>query len=401
PLLQMSLDQGEWIIQRPVTARADNQKVTQLLERIFALRIAQFVSETMADPAAYGLNDEDTSLQITLLHGNEDRSVKFRFGKRMAGTNLIFAGIAGSSSVYAVPAADLETLPAGLAELRDNRIYCMPPDKVGLVSIATETSILQMRRDGTQWQIIAPIQARADSLRVMQMLQHLNSLRIEKMLEPTPELLAELETPALTVRLTGQSPPTVETPPGAEGEYYRELQIARRRQDAGTVLARLNDEPLLLQLSAAAAAGISATPADYRDLTVMSLDGANIVSITVTRQGAARLWQRGEKGTWTCEDDSPPPQDALDRLVAALSNMRAVRFERSAADPALYGLQPARLTFNFNLSGIEGIRKTIFLGETTEDGAVFAMMQGQEGIFVLDAATYAIFIKPLAENSGQ
>ena len=81
PVNLLSRSAGEWIFQKPVIARADEAKVTQIIRRLFTLEIQRFVSETMSDPVTYGIGADEAALQATIwLDGSAGGVTQVRHG---------------------------------------------------------------------------------------------------------------------------------------------------------------------------------------------------------------------------------------------------------------------------------------------------------------------------------
>ncbi len=413
PLIKLVRDGSEWIIQRPVAARAERQKVMQCLEQIYGLRIAQFVSETMADPVAYGLSEDEASLQVSLWPANADAGIKINFGKPVAGEPLLYAALADAASVYAVPRAAVQALPAQLAALRDTRLYFMAPEKTAFIGIESGSRLLHLQLTNKTWQIVAPIQTKAEDQAVADLLHRLNTLRIENFVELSETVQAALAKPELVLRLAEAPPPagvltqmldTAAAPAAERAGIGRVLRVGACQAEPAGIFARFDDDQQVFSLSAAAISAIAADAADYRDRTVLALDPQNIRAIACSAKGLCRTVERAENGAWKAADagdaaaEPPPPAALVARLLALAANLRAARYERGApADLARYGLAEPLFSISFTLTGAEGIRKTILGGQSAEDLGVFGMIQGQPGVFVMDREIAALCMEFLAQ----
>ncbi len=401
PLIKLAREGNEWIIQRPVIARAERQKVVECLNQIHALRIERFVSETMADPVAYGLSDDEASLQVSLWPENTAAGTKINFGKPVAGESLLYAALADAASVYAVPRAAVEALPAQLTALRDTRLYFMAPEKTAFIAIESGNRLLRLQRTNQTWQITAPIQAKADRQSVADLLHRLNTLRIENFAERSEAAQAAVDKPEIVIRLADcplpagvfTQPVENAAAPAAERPVAgRVLRIGACRAEPAGIYAQFDDDRQIIELSAAAVSALSADAADYRDRTVLALDPQNIRMVACSAMGISRAVERAESGDWRVPASGsdaaqqPPPPAAVSRLLALAAGLRAARFERGEpADLARYGLAEPLFTISYTLTGADGIRKTILGGQPAEDSGVFGMIRGQPGIFVMDS----------------
>lgn len=412
PLLQIIREGSDWIIQRPVVARADSAKITEFLEQFFDLRVANFVSETMADPMAYGLSEDEASLLVSLWPESGDSNLKIAFGKTASGGSSVFAALASDTSVYGVPRSALDALPVSLAILRDARIYSMPIEKTAYISLEKNDQYLHFQKANGNWQIIAPVQVKADNQSVSDLLYRLNTLRIEEFVERSHEVTALFDQAEMIVHMAEFSPQgtsaqltnaaTVSMP----GEYLsheRILRVCSVPANEMHVIAKFDDDQQVFRLSAAAINVISLDPADYRDLAVLSINLNNIRMITcmvndleaVLEKDAENNWQRIMPEGKTAELST----DMMEKILTLASSLRAYRFKRgNSSDLARYGLIEPSFSITFTLTGKEGIRKTLIGGQAAEDDGVFAMIQGQPGVFIIDQKVKALVSDLLAQE---
>ncbi|MGI6086774.1 MAG: DUF4340 domain-containing protein [Kiritimatiellia bacterium] len=411
PLIKLGREGGEWIIQRPITARANREKVMQCLEQIYNLSIAKFVSETMADPVAYGLGEDEAGLQISLWSANADAGLKINFGNPVAGEPLLYVTLNDATSVYAVPRAAVQALPTQLSVLRDTRLYFMAPEKTSFIGIESDSRLLHLQLTDKTWQIIAPIQIKADNQAVSDLLHRLNTLRIESFVEPGETNQMAPIKPDLVIRLAETPPPTGvltqtladASAPAPEHVGGRVLRIGVSQTEPVEYFARFDDDQQLFRLSTAAVSAISADAADYRDRTVLALDPQSVRAITCAAKGVCRTMEYIEPKGWQAVDAGEPltnqPSAALiPRLLSLTANLRATRFERGTpTDLARYGLAEPLFSINFTLTGTEGVRKSLLGGQPAEDRGIFGMIQGQPGVFVIDREIADICAELLAQ----
>ena len=82
-------------------------------------------------------------------------------------------------------------------------------------------------------------------------------------------------------------------------------------------------------------------------------------------------------------------QEGIADVLRLVSRLRAVRIEsQNPPHLASYGLDRTGVTLSFNLSGGEGIQRSLILGFRARTDGIYAMIQGQDVVFVLatDAA---------------
>ena len=182
-----------------------------------------------------------------------------------------------------------------------------------------------------------------------------------------------------------ESPP----PPGGPAGAGRVLALSRPQPGRDTLYAIFIDEPPVYQVSAASVAALSLDPLSYRDGLLLVLDPGQVTQITQRRAGREQTAVRTGAALWApvAPESGRVLIEPLRVMLTSLESLRVLRYERpERGDLGVYGLQEPRASVTVSLSGEEGIRKTIMLGDDSEDSGVYAMVQGQDVVCVLPRA---------------
>lgn len=403
PLVEIVREGAEWIIHKPITARADFFKVSSLLEQLFNLQIQQFVAERLVDPAIYGLSDDEAILQFNIWKDEEKNGVKLCFGNRTDEKgNLIYTAYRGAGSVFAVRKDQVDALKVGVGDLRDSRLYFMAASAIAWIRVEEGEKALQLQKTASGlWQVTEPAQWKADTRIVGDLIDRLNALRIEGFLNSTnlPEL--GLEPPARVIRIADAVPVMNIGTQGVAGAASpapqpagilpagRTLAMSRPLPGKEYIYAKFEDEDQIYQLSVAAAVTLALDPVAYRDSVVLALDPTAVTKIVLRKKDIVQTVTREGTGPWVPAAPSVGPVNlaVITTLLEKMTTLRAARFERSERnDLGIYGLKNPRGSLTFTLSGQEGIQKTLVLGEASEDQGVYATVQGQEVVFIIPKA---------------
>ncbi|MDP2989949.1 MAG: DUF4340 domain-containing protein, partial [Kiritimatiellota bacterium] len=370
-------------------ARADWFKVSSLLEQLFNLQIQQFVAEHMADPAIYGLSDDETSLQFNIWKDEEKDGLKLCFGNRTdAKGDLIYTAYRGTTGVFAVRKDQVDALKVGVSDLRDSRLYFMATPAIAWIRFEEGEKVLQLQKAASGlWQVTEPAQWKADTRIVEDLINRLNALRIEGFLSSTNLMDLGLEPPARVIRMADAVPVLTATTQSVAGVTApathaagklptgRTLAMSRPLPGKEYIYAKFEDEDQLYQLSVAAAVTLALDPIAYRDSVVLALAPAAVTKIILRKKAVAQAVTREGTGPWVPVAPCVGPVNlaAITTLLEKTATLRAMRFERSERnDLGIYGLKDPRGSLTFILSGQEGIQKTLVLGETSEDLGVYA-----------------------------
>jgi hypothetical protein len=147
---------------------------------------------------------------------------------------------------------------------------------------------------------------------------------------------------------------------------------------------------------------LGASPADplaYRVRQVLALDPENVVRITAAREGIKQVVERDTDGKWRVVHPAGREANAegICDVLVAIANLRATRIEsHNPATTAAFGMAEPYATVTFGLSGEEGIQKTLVLGRKAAGGGRYAMVRGQDVVFVLEAELAERLIQRLA-----
>lgn len=403
PLVEIIREGTEWIIHKPITARADWFKVSSLLEQLFNLQIQQFVAERMADPAIYGLSDDEMVLQFNIWKDEEKDGIKLCFGNRTNDKgDLIYTAYRGTGSVFAVQKDQIDDLKVGVSDLRDSRLYFMAAPAIAWIRVEEGEKVLQLQKAASGlWQVTEPAQWKADTRIVEDLINRLNALRIEGFLSSTNLLALGLTPPARLIRLADTVPvldAATQNVAGATAPAIqaagllptgRTLAMSRPLPGKEYIYAKFEDEDQIYQLSVAAAVTLALDPIAYRDNVVLALPPTAVMKIMLRKKDVEQAVTREGTGPWVPVAPSVGPVNpaVITNLLEKMATLRAVRFERSERnDLGIYGLKDPRGSLTFILSGQEGIQKTLVLGEASEDLGVYGMVQGQEAVFILPKA---------------
>jgi hypothetical protein len=113
---------------------------------------------------------------------------------------------------------------------------------------------------------------------------------------------------------------------------------------------------------------------------------------------------RTESGEWGAAGAATQAvnQAVLDDVLALASNLRALRIEcHNPRHLESYGLDRTGTTLSFSLSGKEGIQRTLILGFRARMDGVFAMIQGQDVVFVLTNSVAELLTRDLSRPVAQ
>jgi hypothetical protein len=167
---------GDWRLTKPLSTRADGDRLEALLNQLRSAKVAAFVADApLVDAEAYGLQPPDA--ELTVGRGTNDLA-QLQFGG--AATNapgLIFVRRSTQTNVVLVPAETVTLLKLPLAAYRDRRLL---PGLIvaNRLEFTTGTGRATLQREGTNWFVVAPERFPADPDMMRLLFEHAARLEI-------------------------------------------------------------------------------------------------------------------------------------------------------------------------------------------------------------------------------
>ncbi|MEI6149260.1 MAG: DUF4340 domain-containing protein, partial [bacterium] len=305
--------------------------------------------------------------------------------------------------------------------LRDRRLCDADPARIASLTIRDgEKKLVLERRSEEAWAITEPFRSRADARSVGSLLKGVCALRGDELTGGDVTNVAERLAQEATVRLTmtesapvRSEPLTNAVPPGGTAaprqwsyavgtNIVSGARLILRQEDQGVFRVPLADLVRMLDGGVAREAGNFADPLRYMDRRVFELEVDNIRRLTLAKGGREETVVRDASGNWSV--DSPPGARVSETVVTALLGMAgdltAARIESAAStNVAKYGFSEISPRLTFGLTGTGGIQKTLLLGGIDGRQGVYAMVQGQDVVFVLpgtvaDALKRSLVLSP-------
>lgn len=317
----ISLARGDdgWRITAPIDAAADAGAVRGLVASISGAARSKTVTAGPAGLAAFGL--EPPSVSITL--GLDDGSAlpALAVGKSTPIGALSYARVGDGDEIVLTAASLGAAVRKSLRELRDKTVLPFRQDAVREIRIlANGHPETVLRREGSNWSLARPREARAEPSQVQGFLNALAALRASDFLDGAPTPAQGLVPPRQAISLvTDDGALELLVGSAGTGESDKDIRVARGSD--GPVF--LVGEHLLSPLDKAAD--------DFRDKTVLAVDPARLARIDVSRDDGDSFAIESRDGAWhLLGADGPVHQASLDRLA---DDVRTLRGSAIASEP--------------------------------------------------------------------
>ena len=369
---------GKWKMTRPAARPADSESVSDLLEKLGAARVKEFVAESPPSLTPFGL---DKPVRLVVHVGKEkDRASKtLLFGAVDQEKKGVYAMRDGEGSVLLIPEEAWKAVPQNVAALRDKTVVAFDREKVTRYEIESAKGQVTVTRDKDAWKITGPEALAADQVEANAVLTRLRDLRAQAFLTDDasgiPRYLAKPDV-KITVHQDGAPAPV--TVLLASSPERRGGQPAAYAAVAGT-------GPVVL-VDGKAIESVGRTALTLRDRRVFAgLEPKDVKRVRVKAGGQSAVLERSGDTEWKLVEPSKGAARSP-KVEDLLYTLRSLKWDEIAADkadaPARWGLDAP--TFEVTLlKGDGGTIGTLVLGK--REGDRYFARAGDSPVYAIPA----------------
>jgi len=373
----------KWKIARPGPRPADSELVSELLEKLGAAKVKEFVAEAPASLGRYGL---DRPLRLAVVVGKEkDRASKvILFGNVDEAKKGVYAMREGEPSVLLVPDDVWKAVPQTVAALRDKTVVAFERDKITRFDIESPKGQVTVTRDKDGWKITAPEAVAADQVEAGAVLTRLQGLRAQGFLSEDatgiPRYLAKPEV-KITLHAEGAPAPiTVLFAPATD-----------RRGGQPTAYAAVAGQGPVVLVDGKSLATVGRTALELRDRRVFAdLQPKDVKRVRVKANGQTALLERSGDADWKLVEPTKGAAKSS-KIEDILYTLRALKWDEIVAAkgdaPARWGLDAPTLEV------------TLFKADGGELGTLVVGKRDGERVFARTATSpvYAVSAKQMGD----
>ena len=396
--------QGDhWEIVKPLRARADDQKVNDLIAQITNSRIAQFVADDAGDLHPYGLAEPRGT--VTIFTGDDKAAAGGQIlqigGVPEKNKDQVYVRFAPRKFVYTLPNTIASILSTKPNDLRDRHLVRFDQNQLDRITIdAPGKNKTVLARKEQNWTIVNRNNGAANAAEARRFIDLLSGELVTSFVADVASDLPKygLDKPQLTVTLSAfASENTAET---TAGEHPL-ATIAFGKIDGENVLARVGEEPFVVAVQRSILDNVFADPLSWQDLTIFSVKPEQIHKLSLLTDREQTL-VRGTNNQWQWVTGSGPINTMnVQSLVNTLASLHATHWVANA--PATAFAKP-QLVVTFTTSPDDKAQHKLTVGASSPDGTAMARTDEHEGTFAISSPDLkglrADLVQPAAPSSA-
>ncbi len=326
-------DGDEWVINAPLRAYAERERVDTLLNRFNGLRVAEFVDDAPADLVRYGLDTPYLTVSVTTETERElpveettetqpaepeieiiTQAYELLVGNTVGlGGEERYARVGDQDYVVSVKQTDVDNLVPKLDDLRDPRITRVKTTDAQQIALRVGDTTATIEKVGGQWRGTGDL-AQLEAAAVTDVLQAFEDLQAVSYID-APDDPAKY----------GLAPPRVELSVTAAGSVNPVTLLVGNPTPSGrNAYVQRAGEQTVIVTSAAQADRLVVDPLALRSREIFSLNAADIQQISIERGERHYELSRAD-GSWSfiTPADAPVAADRIRNLTNDLARLRA------------------------------------------------------------------------------
>ncbi|MDH5508760.1 MAG: DUF4340 domain-containing protein [Nitrospinota bacterium] len=182
---------GRWAIEKPIKARADHNRVFELMGMFFNSEVKEFVDETRINVAKYGLDKPAAKLSLWQA-GDSEETVSISIGARNPEKRGYYVSMSDRENVFLVEEDLVNAIPRDAADLRSRNVFYMETERLTRIEIHQRGKKQMLVRDQEkEWHMDSLEGEKIDYNQVKEFFDALASIRVRDFVTDNPKNLME------------------------------------------------------------------------------------------------------------------------------------------------------------------------------------------------------------------
>lgn len=336
PVILQRQEGDTWRLAAPVSAKADDQQVRGMLQRLHDVKVQEFIAEEATDLEPYGL--QLPALHVRLHVGPDHAPLTLMLGKVDTERKGVYAKHGETARVFLLPQDLWDNLPKTATAVRDKTLLQYEREHITRLEMQSPNEHIVITTTGPrQYALEQPVQTAGDGDAISSLLWDIKELKAKEFAAETPEALDlyGLDTPRLRITLWEKAPTA------QEATQYA-LVFGAAAPDGQGIYVRLGEGPTVYLVGATETQRImDKTAFDLRNKKILASTVEKIQKIHVQYPSSQFTVER-RGNTWKLIE--PQKQDIpqgwkVDHMLYELSTLEYAKIVADTPDDgSRYGL---------------------------------------------------------------
>lgn len=337
PLSVTKGDNGEWQLVDPITAYANEGRVSEMLGDLLNKRIKRTMEVTNLSQFALDL----PNIQVDLWTDSGNPSKSFLIGSKTVNYS-VYAKEASESHIFLIESSALQDLTKSPADLRTRNALKFEPEAVTEIAltVAGKDEIRCQTEGEAAWRMAAPIDVKADAKEIRSILDALHLLKVVEFTKDGATDLTEygLEAPRINVTLK-------------LGSRSQGLLVGLDIPNTAHVYVKPGVLDAVYAVNKEIYVTLNKTVFDLRDKRVIDFQRTATNGFEIQKRGGAKIvCTKDLKGVWQIKEPVALKADAevIDDLLFGIDSLKAVEFvAEQPTSLKRYGLEDPLMRVSF------------------------------------------------------
>lgn len=366
-----------WLLAKPIMYPGQPAAIEALLTTLQNLTPATRISasEHRAAGADFGFEPP----QVTLVIEAGDQHWQLLIGNKTAPGDQVFLRVVGKEGAFVTDADWLKFVPRSANDWRSTALVAADATTCDSIVLTNSTKIIELRRDPTNhlWRMTRPLQARADTARITEALQRLQTTGVTQFVTDDPK--TDLGT-------FGLQPADLSLWLNRGTNFISAVQAGKVATNAAAqVYAKRERWNVVVTTPKEALALWHGAVKDFRDPNLIGLT-APVAEIAVRGTNHFTLQQQGTN-QWRISGESfPADPETVQAFLKLLGGLRVTEYVKdvvTAPDLPAYGLDAPQHEITLRSMAGESNGVLVQLDFSVQTNGVFAHRADEDFIYAI------------------
>jgi hypothetical protein len=188
--IKLAKDANEgWMLTEPVRAKAEQRTVDEVLDGLVEGKRDKVIAEQATDLADFGLQEPSLVVEATVKDNGSPTVL--HIGARTPTMGGYYAREGEQSKVLMVPTSLHSKFDKNVFSLRDKTVLALDQGQVKRLEVHQGDQLIAIESEGDQgWKMVAPLEAKADTTKVNDLISAINGAKVKEFVEEAPQDLA-------------------------------------------------------------------------------------------------------------------------------------------------------------------------------------------------------------------